>query len=66
MKAIAIAIAIEPSEFRVRDVPCSWCGLRLGPHTLLGSPTCAECRDGGRAFRVRMGVERLRRAAEVK
>jgi hypothetical protein len=60
------AIAIEPPEFRVRDVPCGWCSLRLGPHAVHNTPTCTECRDGGRAFRVRMGVERLRRAAEVK
>jgi hypothetical protein len=56
-------LILDPSNYRIPDVACGWCSLRLGPHKIHNTPTCAECRDGGRAFRVRMGVERLRRAA---
>lgn len=55
------AVAIEPAP--AHYPPCSWCGLRLGPHIVHASPTCTECRDGGRRFRVRMSIDKLRRAA---
>lgn len=50
-----------------RHPACSWCGLRIGMHRILGdTPTCTECRDGGRHARVKAYNEKLRRAAGSK
>lgn len=59
------AVVIEPSK-NPRMPDCGWCGLRLGQHVVYATPTCTECKAGGRTFRVKMGLQRLKRAAGAK
>ncbi len=40
---------------------CAWCGLRISDCVFQSSPCCNACRDGGRAYRVRMAAERFKR-----
>ncbi len=42
---------------------CGWCGLRRARHIVHATPTCIECKEGGRKFRVKASLQRLRRAA---
>ena len=45
---------------------CSWCGLRRTKTTVHATPTCPECEQGGRKFRVTAYLQRLKRAAGDK
>lgn len=59
----ATRIAVAPNE--VHKLPdCAWCGLRIARHTVHATPTCTECKDGGRAFRVKVSLARFKRGAE--
>lgn len=43
---------------------CDWCGLRVSRHEVNATPTCTECKTGGRPFRVRMALQRWQRGKE--
>lgn len=59
------AVAIQPVGTMAK-APCGWCGLRVSKHALHATPTCQECLDGGRKFRVRMSMQRWKRGQEKR
>lgn len=57
------AVAIPPSATPALP-PCAWCGLRVSIGRHEATDCCRECKDGGRAFRVKMAMGRWKRAKE--
>jgi hypothetical protein len=52
----------RPQRFpEVNRPSCGWCGLRIAITELHATPTCKECADGGKRFRVKASLKRWQR-----